>query len=116
MLRVTVADVGLSALIYGLVARFVRDVAWGAPPSRWGLIAAAPDGAFLTVGIEWHALATERWGYSSWMPIVPELGVGLLPVLQLALRTVVPRWVGQFAVRHLPGVSPRQLVADRDPS
>ena len=30
-----------------------------------------------------------RWGYSSRMPVVPILGVGLLPLIQLALLTLL---------------------------
>lgn len=105
MLQVTIADVGLSVVIYGLVALVLRDVAWGTHPSRWGLIAAAVLGAVLAVGIEWHALATGRWDYSSWMPIVPGVGVGLLPVLQLVVGILVPLWVGRFVVRRFVGDS-----------
>ena len=38
-----------------------------------------------STAIEWHALATDRWGYQATMPIVPMLGTGLSPTVQLAL-------------------------------
>jgi hypothetical protein len=34
-----------------------------------------------------------RWGYSSLMPVVPALGVGLLPLVQLALLTLLTFWI-----------------------
>lgn len=37
------------------------------------------------VGLEEWALATNRWVYTEFMPIIPFLGVGLTPVIQLGL-------------------------------
>ena len=42
-------------------------------------------GFILAVIVEKYALATGRWGYSSLMPIIPFLNVGLTPVLQMVL-------------------------------
>lgn len=39
----------------------------------------------IAIGIEYWALATLRWGYGPSMPLVPLLGVGLTPTVQLAL-------------------------------
>lgn len=84
----TVADVGLSALIYGAVALAQRDVAWGLQPKRSALLATMAIGAGLAVGIEWHALSNERWAYSTWMPTI--FGPGAPPLLQLGAGTVFP--------------------------
>ena len=118
MLRVTIADVGLSALIYGAVALAQRDVAWGLQPTRCGVLAAMAIGAVLAAGIEWHALANNRWAYSPWMPTI--FGIGLLPVLQLGAGTVFPLWVGQWrsnvSSRGLPKVSdtPSRRAGEKD--
>jgi hypothetical protein len=37
----------------------------------------------VAICIEWWALATNRWAYSPLMPIIPFLGVGLSPAIQL---------------------------------
>lgn len=37
------------------------------------------------VGLEVFALSTGRWAYNDLMPIIPVLGVGLTPAIQLAL-------------------------------
>ncbi|TAM11922.1 MAG: hypothetical protein EPN72_07430 [Nevskiaceae bacterium] len=100
MLRVTLADVGLSALIYGAVALAQRNVAWGQQPNRRGMVAAMAIGAVLAAGIEWHALANDRWGYSSWMPTI--VGLGLLPILQLGAGTVLPLWIGRWIFETSP--------------
>jgi len=39
----------------------------------------------IQIGIELGALATGRWAYDSTMPLVPILGVGLTPTLQMPL-------------------------------
>ena len=37
------------------------------------------------IGLELFALSTGRWAYKDWMPIIPILGVGLTPMVQLAI-------------------------------
>ena len=39
----------------------------------------------VSVGIELYALETARWTYNSFMPIIPVVGVGLTPAVQLGL-------------------------------
>ncbi|MEK7630690.1 MAG: hypothetical protein AAB417_01520 [Patescibacteria group bacterium] len=41
------------------------------------------------IGLELFALATLRWNYSSWMPTLPCLDVGLTPIVQLALLAYI---------------------------
>ncbi len=42
-------------------------------------------GVAISLAIEWYALATNRWAYGPLMPIIPFLGTGLTPTLQLGL-------------------------------
>ena len=42
-------------------------------------------GVVLAVGLEWWALATSRWAYTDLMPLIPLLGTGLTPTIQLGL-------------------------------
>jgi len=37
------------------------------------------------IGMEWYALTTSRWAYNVLMPIIPLLGTGLTPTIQLGL-------------------------------
>ena len=41
------------------------------------------------IGLELFALATLRWSYSSWMPTLPCLDVGVTPIIQLALLAYI---------------------------
>lgn len=36
------------------------------------------------IGLEWFALATNRWAYNEYMPIIPFITTGLTPTVQLA--------------------------------
>lgn len=42
-------------------------------------------GILISIFIEWFALATGMWVYNSYMPILPFLGTGLTPTIQLGL-------------------------------
>jgi hypothetical protein len=44
-----------------------------------------PLGVTLALGIEWWALESARWAYADTMPVIPILGTGLTPTVQLGL-------------------------------
>ena len=46
-------------------------------------------GVLAALAIEWQALSTGRWAYTEAMPIVPLLGTGLTPTIQLGLLSYV---------------------------
>ncbi len=48
----------------------------------WAIV---PLGFIISIVIEYYALSTGRWMYNSLMPIIPLLGVGLTPTIQLGL-------------------------------
>ncbi len=83
-----------------------RDAAWGLRPGLSGYLLMAAVGVVLAVGVEWNALyRTGAWAYAPGMPLVPVVGVGLLPVLQMVLlppltfRLVRFWWHGRGADR-----------------
>ena len=49
-------------------------------------------GIFISIVIEWYALNTGRWAYNEYMPIIPILGVGLTPTIQLGLLGYLSYW------------------------
>ncbi len=46
-------------------------------------------GIVTAVLIEKYALETGRWAYNSFMPIIPVLGIGLTPTIQLGLLSFI---------------------------
>lgn len=57
-------------------------------------------GAVTATILEWHALRTGRWTYNALMPLIPKLGVGVYPVLQMAIIPVVAARASGFLLDH----------------
>ncbi len=62
-----------------------RRTGWFDLKSASSLAIILLSGALVAIGIEIHALSTGRWAYSNLMPVIPVIGVGLSPLLQLLL-------------------------------
>lgn len=102
-------DVGLTFVVYGVGALAAGRLSWG-EEKKWNVYAAAAIlGALIAIAIEWRAAQTGRWSYTDDMPIVPGLGVGLWPLLQLAILTPfsiwIARWLAGRTARHRHGAS-----------
>jgi hypothetical protein len=97
----TLGDVAITLAVYGAGALAAGHPRWGAT-GRWNVYAtAALLGGACAVAIEWKALASGRWSYTGSMPVVPVLGVGLWPLLQLTLLVPVALWLaGWWAGRR----------------
>lgn len=86
-------DVAVTFIILGLGVLASGRRRWG-PDGGWNVYAAAALlGMLFAVTIEWRAKAFGRWSYAESMRVVPGLGVGLWPVLQLGLLTPASFWV-----------------------
>jgi hypothetical protein len=97
------AGVVLTLGVCGLGALAAARVGW-AMEGSWNVYAAAALlGGICALAVEWQALASGRWSYDDRMPVVPVLGVGLWPLLQLILLTPVSlgaaRWCGRMMSR-----------------
>jgi len=84
-LAVIPGDVVITLLIYGLVAAWRRDATWPRQRRWQDAAAVALVGAAVAVALERHAISAGRWSYTAAMPVIPYLGVGLTPVLQMAI-------------------------------
>ena len=56
-------------------------------------LSAAVLGALCAVGFEWFALHFGLWSYGEQMVVLPILGVGLLPFVQLTLLVPLAIWL-----------------------
>lgn len=77
----TVGDV----IITLFVLFFIRLLKKNSPHSPTDFFVLAIIGFFIAVMIEQHALLIGQWDYTSAMPIIPFLKVGLIPILQMTL-------------------------------
>ncbi len=77
LIRAALFDAVFVTLVYLLFRRskFLQN-------KRWLTLVI---GIIFSAGLEIYALSTNRWAYNELMPVVPILGVGLLPLVQLGL-------------------------------
>lgn len=84
--KASLGDGLLVLFIYASVAGAVQSLDWHRRPAAPAYIAMAIAGLVVGVAVEWWGLhAAKRWQYSDLMPILPAVGVGLAPVLQMLL-------------------------------
>ncbi len=62
---------------------------------KWTILSASL-GLLVAVCIEWYAVSSGMWTYGPYMPIIPFLGVGLTPILQMM---IIPPVAGYVSVR-----------------
>lgn len=84
VLYATLGDVLYTFVGAGLFVLLRGTGALCAPVPRDFLLLAA-FGACIAVFVEYKAFLLERWAYTPAMPVVPLLGVGLSPLLQMTL-------------------------------
>ncbi len=86
--------------IFAIGALAAHSLSWGLRP-RWNVyLAVALLGAMHAIWIEQAAIAAGRWSYTDAMPTIPSLGVGVWPLLQLALLTPLTVWLSsRYALR-----------------
>ncbi len=91
----TLGDIVIMLIAYWFVAVIARSRHWIAAPTAAHLTMFVAVGVTITVVIEQLALRGlwfEGWGYSSLMPVVPGLGVGLSPLLQWLVLPPLAAW------------------------
>ena len=91
--QAALGDAGVTLVAYWLVAIAVRSRQWILASGLRTVMSFIGADVVLNFGIE--KLATgrlERWAYADSMPIVPFLGIGLLPLLQWVLLTLAVCW------------------------
>lgn len=104
----SLGDVALTMAVWGLAALAAGRWRWGVE-GAWNVYAtAALLGGALATAIEWRAQAWGHWSYTDRMPVVPRLGVGLWPLLQLVLLVpacfaIASWWPGRVGGASAPG-------------
>jgi uncharacterized membrane protein YadS len=80
----TFGDVAIVVAIFVAVALAWGDFAWHRRVSPGQSLVAILVGTVIAAAIEYRALTGGRWAYGA-MPLLPFTGIGLLPVLQMAI-------------------------------
>jgi len=91
-------------IIFGAGLMVLRRSDWSDRPGITGYALMLFTGLAIAVIIEWGAVyVIERWSYTANMPLVPGLGIGVVPVLQmLILPPAIFRMTGWWLSR-VPG-------------
>jgi len=106
VLYASLGDVLYTFLALGVVALF-RDL----PRALFSMhprdyIGLAVLGFFISVFVEYKAFFFMRWEYTDAMPIIPFLGIGLSPVLQMTILLPLSVWISWYiyglCIKRLP--------------
>lgn len=101
--RATLGDAAIMLIAYWSVSLATGSRNWLLAPNTRRILMFAGTGVVITIAIERLALAGAwfgGWQYSSLMPVVPGVEVGLSPLLQWI---VLPPLVVWFSRRHIRG-------------
>lgn len=97
----SLGDVLIILVLYCVLAIVNRDMLWISKMNSADVAILIVLGALVAMGMEKWALTTERWQYSSAMPIIPYVEVGLLPVLQMGLLPLFTCYIGKRVTRSI---------------
>jgi hypothetical protein len=79
----TFGDIIIVLSVYGLVSLLKGSVNWITDLKTKDISVLVVVSFFVAVWIEQHALFIGKWGYTTFMPIIPYFNVGLTPILQM---------------------------------
>ena len=85
----SVIDALVILLVYLVLALVYQELYWPRRNTSVRYVVVALLGGALAVGFELWALAVGEWSYTPLMPVVPGLGVGLSPLVQLMVLPVL---------------------------
>lgn len=87
---VAAKDALITVSLYVIVGMLVGNTGWGRRFNYRRLMFLCALGFLWAAGIEYHAvMVAHRWAYSSAMPLLPALLIGVAPVLQMIIVSFV---------------------------
>jgi hypothetical protein len=93
----TLGDVLITLLVFAFLWLLKKDLL----DTRNNFFALAIIGFVIAVAIEQHALLLGKWSYTATMPIIPWLGVGLTPIIQMTILLPLSFYIaGLFNKKH----------------
>ncbi len=93
-------DVFYVLVITVLVALQKRDKEWMLKQRARDFSTSALLAFLVALFVEYKALYLGRWGYSPLMPIIPLLGVGLTPVIQMSVLAPFSAWAATLVEKR----------------
>ena len=99
----TLGDMVIMLIAYGAVSLTARSRAWVAAPTGRQRALFIAIGVLITAVIEWLATRghwVQNWFYSSNMPVIPGVNIGVAPLLQWVVLPPLAIW---FVRRQIQG-------------
>ncbi|MDD2870430.1 MAG: hypothetical protein PHS49_00435 [Candidatus Gracilibacteria bacterium] len=84
----SIGDALLILTMYFLISLILWNLDWIESIKIKDFFLIIVIGLIITIIFEKYALDTGRWDYNEYMPIIPFLGIGLSPILQLILHHI----------------------------
>ncbi len=112
-LRASLFDALYVTSVFLALAAYHRSLYWVQRRRFGDLLAVVAIGLLVAYVIEWRALADGRWSYAPTMPFV--WGVGLTPLVQLALLSLVTFAVAARWLAVPPHPQPLSLEGEGGP-
>lgn len=88
-----VCDAAYVLALYWIIAKATHDRAWIYRLTGPRVVAVLAAGFVCAAFVEWFALSTGMWSYNQRMPVLPVLGVGISPLIQLMFLTLATYWL-----------------------
>lgn len=99
--QAALGDAGLTVLAFWIVAGVCWSRAWLLRLAHWQVVTFLGVGLIATVVLEYvNTKLIHRWGYADWMPVVPGIGIGLLPLLQWLIVPLAVLWIVRRQIRE----------------
>ncbi|MDO8504456.1 MAG: hypothetical protein Q7S36_01230 [Candidatus Liptonbacteria bacterium] len=92
-IRASLWDASYTAIVYLFFGFLHQDFYWIRRKNIWDLFLIIIIGFVTATIVETQALALGKWFYTSTMPLVPVLKVGLTPFIQLPLLSFAVYWI-----------------------
>lgn len=92
----TVGDVLYTLGAFALVAAIKKSYEWISNATVADYLMLVTLGCLIALLVEYKGLALDRWEYRPEMPLIPLLGVGLSPILQMAILLPVTFFLTQW--------------------
>lgn len=102
-LQATLGDVVIMLLAHASIVVVTRRRRWMLAPSRREVAGFVAAGVAITAMIEWLATRghwVQTWVYSSAMPVIPGIGLGLSPLLQWVIVPPMVLWFTRRQSAH----------------
>ena len=101
--QAAVGDGVIVVVVFGCGAVLFREWRWHVPPRPGRYLTVVSLGVVLQVAIERIMVyRLGRWGYAPWQPVLPVLGVGILPGLQPIVLLPLVFWALAHAESREP--------------